>query len=73
MNFYDYIEVQPVSVFSHLVGVNQKFNNITQAQEHIKKIVKVAREAGKIVVATGDVHNLKKDDLIYRQIIHSNY
>ena len=69
MNFYDYIEVQPVSVFSHLIGPNQKFNSSIDAENHLKKIIRVAKEAGKLVVATGDVHNLKKEDLIYREII----
>ena len=69
MNFYDYIEVQPVSVFSHLIGPNQKFNSIIEAENHLKKIIRVAESAGKLVVATGDVHNLKKEDLIYREII----
>ena len=27
MSFYDYIEVQPLSVFSHLIGIDRKFNN----------------------------------------------
>ena len=69
MNFYDYIEVQPVSVFAHLIGPNEKFPNVIEAENHIKKIIRVAESAGKLVVATGDVHNLTKDDLIYRKII----
>ena len=69
MNFYDYIEVQPVSVFSHLIGSNQVFSNSYDAEERIKKIIRVAKDAGKMVVATGDVHNLTKEDLIYRKII----
>ncbi len=69
MNFYDYIEVQPVSIFSHLIGENNKFNNVIEAQEHLKKIIRVANDAGKLVVATGDVHNLTKEDLLYRKII----
>ena len=69
MNFYDYIEVQPVSVFSHLIGPNEKFSSVIEAENHLKKIIRVAEDAGKLVVATGDVHNLTKDDLIYRKII----
>ena len=69
MNFYDYIEVQPVSVFSHLIGPNAIFNSSFEAEERIKKIIRVAKDAGKIVVATGDVHNLTKEDFIYRKII----
>ncbi len=69
MNFYDYIEVQPISAFSHLIGPESKFPNILAAEEFLKRIIRVAKEAGKPVVATGDVHNLTKDDLIYREII----
>jgi len=69
MNFYDYIEIQPVSVFSHLIGPNEKFSNVIDAQNHLKKIIRVAESAGKLVVASGDVHNLTKEDLIYRKII----
>ena len=70
MNFYDYIEVQPISAMSHLLQLDSSgFNNEIDLQNHIKKIIRVAKEAGKIVVATGDVHNLTSDDLIYRKII----
>ncbi len=69
MSFYDYIEVQPISAFSHLVGPEAKFQTVTQAEEYLKRIIRVAKEAGKPVVATGDVHNLTKEDKIYREII----
>jgi DNA polymerase-3 subunit alpha (Gram-positive type) len=69
MSFYDYIEVQPISAFSHLIGPDAKFPTIQDAQEYLKRIIRVAKEAGKPVVATGDVHNLKKEDKIYREII----
>ncbi len=69
MSFYDYIEVQPVSAFSHLIGAEARFVTESEAQEYLKRIVRVAKEAGKPVVATGDVHNLKKEDKIYREII----
>ena len=69
MSFYDYIEVQPISAFEHLIGPERKFQSVYEAEEYIKRIVRVAKEAGKPVVATGDVHNLTKDDKIYREII----
>ena len=69
MNFYDYIEVQPPSVFSHLIGGEGRFSSIIEAEEYLKRIIRVAKEAGKPVVATGDVHNLTKEDKIYREII----
>lgn len=69
MSFYDYIEVQPVSAFTHLIGPDAKFPTVTAAEEYLKRIIRVAKEAGKPVVATGDVHNLRKEDKIYREII----
>ncbi len=69
MSFYDYIEVQPVSAFTHLIGPEAKFPNVYAAEEYLKRIIRIAKEAGKPVVATGDVHNLKKEDKIYREII----
>ncbi len=69
MSFYDYIEVQPVSAFTHLIGPERKFGSSYEAEEYLKRIIRVAKEAGKPVVATGDVHNLTKEDKIYREII----
>jgi len=69
MNFYDYIEVQPISAFAHLIGPEAKFPNVYAAEEYLKRIIRIAKEAGKPVVATGDVHNLTKEDKIYREII----
>ncbi len=39
-----------------------------QIKDTIKKIITVARKMGKIVVATGDVHQLDEEDTILRQI-----
>lgn len=69
MRFYDYIEVQPISAFRHLIGKEGKFLTEEQAKEYLKRIIRIAKEAGKPVVATGDVHNLTKEDKIYREII----
>lgn len=71
IKFYDYVEVQPVDEYCHLVP--SVFENESQLIQNIEKIVKVTEEAGKIIVATGDVHHLKKEDKIYREIIiHQN-
>lgn len=69
MSFYDYIEVQPISAFSHLIGPEAKFQSVMEAENYLRRIVRVAKEAGKPVVATGDVHTLTKEDKIYREII----
>ena len=67
IKFYDYVEVQPVDEYCHLVP--SVFENEAQLIKNIEKIVRVTEEAGKIIVATGDVHHLKKEDKIYREII----
>ncbi len=69
MNFYDYIEVNPATSCSHLIGMNKRFHSIMEYNGYISRLVKLAKRIGKIPVATGDVHNLRPDDLIYRKII----
>ena len=69
MNFYDYIEVQPVNCATHLIGEGKKFHNVFEYNGYVSRLVKLAKKMGKLVVATGDVHNLTPDDLIYRKVI----
>ena len=70
MQYYDYIEVQPPEVYMHLTGIDSTpIDSLADILTHLKKIVRVAEEAGVMVCATGDVHHLRKDDKIYRDII----
>ena len=70
IDFYDYIEVQPIRAMKHLLQMESSgFKTEIDLQEHIKKIVRVAKDAGKIVVATSDAHYLTPKDKIYRDII----
>lgn len=68
INFYDYVEVQPPEVYDHLIQMGD-FGNKSELEEHIKKIVSVTEDSGKLIVATGDVHQTKREDKIYREII----
>ena len=68
INFYDYIEVQPPEVYDHLLQMGD-FSNKAELIEHIKKIIRVTKESGKLIVATGDVHQIEPEDRIYREII----
>lgn len=68
MSFYDYIEVQPLECYDHLLQSGD-FGSKYELTEHVKKIVKIGKETGIIVVATGDVHHIEKDEKIFREII----
>ena len=68
INFYDYVEVQPPAVYDHLLQMGD-FANKAELIEHIKKIIRVTKESGKLIVATGDVHQIEPEDRIYREII----
>ena len=68
INFYDYVEVQPPSAYDHLLQMND-FSSKLELVENIKKIIRITMECGKLIVATGDVHYIEKEDKIYREII----
>ena len=68
INFYDYVEVQPPEVYNHLIQTSD-FKDETELESHIRNVVEATKEAGKIIVATGDVHHFTREDKIYREII----
>ena len=69
--FYDYLEIQPAENYSVLIA-DGKFPCI-KSDEDLKninrKIVEISQRTGKMLVATGDVHYLNKEDAICRKII----
>lgn len=70
IKWFDFIEVQPPSVYKHLV----LRNNITNEQLHnvIKKIINCAKKMNKIVIATSDAHYVEPYQKIFRSIIINN-
>ena len=68
IGFYDYVEVQPPEVYNHLIQTGD-FLNEEELLNNIKKVIRLTEEAGKIIVATGDVHHITRSDKIYREII----
>ncbi len=70
MQYYDYIEVQPPEVYSFLTTTDSTpIKSMADIYTHIKKIIKVAEDAGVMVCATSDAHYLRREDKIYRDII----
>ena len=65
INFYDYVEVQPPEIYDHMLQTGD-FGNKAELIEHIKKIIRVTKDSGKLIVATGDVHHIEPEDRIYR-------
>ena len=66
---YDYIEIQPIANNYELIknGIikEEELKNIN------KKIVELGKKCNKLVVATGNVHFLNKEDEIYRRILQA--
>ncbi len=68
IEFYDYIEVQPATNYLNFFEMWSEEEALQMAKDTIKLIIKAANEKGKIVVATGDVHELIKEDGEYRKV-----
>ncbi len=67
IKYYDYIEVQPPQAYAHLKeGLGEYADSVIEAV--ILKIIKTAKAQDKLVIATGDVHYLEKNDVLYREI-----
>ena len=69
-SYYDYLEVQPIGNNEYLVR-----NNTVPDREALcelnRKIIRLAEKIGKPVVATGDVHFLRKRDEVFRRILQA--
>ncbi len=65
--FYDYLEVQPPLVYSHLQeGNSDRFSSYVL--DAIRRIVRVGEELDIPVCATSDAHHLYKDQSEFRKI-----
>lgn len=68
IEFYDYLEIQPVSYYLHLLDSDDEEFRKQCIIDTIKKIIKAGGERNIPVVATGDVHILNVEDLKFREI-----
>ncbi|MDO5707988.1 MAG: PolC-type DNA polymerase III [Andreesenia angusta] len=67
-SYYDYLEIQPISNNNFLIEKNQ-LRSIEELQNINRFIIDLGRRLDKIVIATGDVHFLDKNDEIFRRIL----
>lgn len=67
MEFYDYIEVQPLSNYSYLINMDD-ISSVDELKTYIKDIIDSASNVNKLVVATGDAHYANPSDKIYRDV-----
>lgn len=68
--FYDYLEVFPKEAYAHLIQ-QELIHSEHELEEIIKGIIQIGEELNKLVVASGNVHYLNKEDYIYREILIS--
>ena len=68
-SFYDYLEIQPPSNYSHLINMYIEKYNEKSIKDTIVRIINSAKRLGKLVVATGDVHYLDKVHKISRDVL----
>lgn len=66
--FYDYLEVQPVVCYKHLIE-KELVKNEAHIETIIKNIVALGHKLDKPVVATGNAHYLDETDAIHREIL----
>ncbi|MBS4900561.1 MAG: PolC-type DNA polymerase III [Clostridiales bacterium] len=73
VNFYDYLEIQPLSNNAFLIDDENSFVKSYEDLINLnRKIAELGRIFNKPVVATGDVHFLNPEDAIYRTIIQAD-
>ena len=69
MQFYDYIEVQPLENYRNLYqGKRAPLPDRQRVKDIVKRIIYTAKELNIPVVATGDVHYGLKSSKIYRDV-----
>ena len=69
-DFYDYFEIQPLANNAFMVekGMAKDMDTI---REYNRTVLSIAKKQNKPCCATGDVHFLRPQDAIYRQILLS--
>ncbi|MCL5038595.1 MAG: PolC-type DNA polymerase III [Firmicutes bacterium] len=70
VGFYDFLELQPVGNNHYLIREG-KVRDDQELLELNRRLYQLGHDAGKLVVATGDVHFLEPRDALYREILQA--
>ncbi len=69
VDFYDYLEIQPIANNQHLLEDDNQYESVEDLQELNRQVVRLGEQFKKPVCATCDAHFLDPEDDIYRRII----
>ncbi len=71
VNFYDYLEIQPLGNNQFMIASERitAVNSMEDIKNFNRKIIELAQEHHKPVVATCDAHFIDPEDAVYRKII----
>ena len=67
ISFYDYVEIQPLENYRPLYEERGSFTK-ERLMVYLKDIIDEAKRQNKLIVATGDVHYVKKEEKILRDV-----
>lgn len=71
MQFYDFIEIQPLDHYQHLI-VTHAIADQERLKTILLKVIEVAKACGKIIAASNDVHYVYPHEKVYRDILVSS-
>ncbi|MGI6110619.1 MAG: PolC-type DNA polymerase III, partial [Eubacteriaceae bacterium] len=72
VEFYDYLEVQPIGNNMFMTRDARNPKTIADLQHYNEQIIEIGRRTGKLVCATGDVHFVDKEDAVFRAVMTSS-
>ncbi len=67
-SFYDFLEIQPLANNRFMLAKGLAKDE-EELREFNRTVISLAKEQGKLVVATGDVHFMDPEDEIYRRML----
>ncbi len=66
--FYDYLELHPKAVYSHLVEM-ELIRDEWNMEDIMRKMIKLGKKVGLPVCATGNVHYIDETDAKFREVL----